>query len=389
MNGAEALVHTLLDAGVDTVFTHGGTPPEPLAAALERIAGMRCVPGLSEGVVIGAADGYHRLRQRPAGTRLQQGSGWAPLHHAGKARSGIVHLVGEHDTPSTTEDLTRSAPHWVRTIGSLPGDARAAVIEARHRPGRVATLVLPADLAASPMAPAPARLGPVKEAPAEPIDERQLVAIADQLRQHGPRTLLLLGGRATQARATAWAGKIAAATGCALMAECHAPRLERGAGRVAVPRLPCDARAAQKLLARFDHTVLVQSVEPVARLADPGTRSPRWLSLCSPAQDAEEALHLLCEALAASRRPMATVRRGPTRPHGEEGPLNPDGIGALLAALIPEDAIVVDEALANGRAFDTATREAAPHEWLPAVGGPSALACRWPWVPRSRRRTGA
>lgn len=391
MNGAEALVHTLLDAGVDTVFANPGTSEMHFVAALDRTEGMRCVLGLFEGVVTGAADGYYRIRQRPAGTLLHLGpglaNGLANLHNAKKARSGIVNIVGEHatthlelDAPLTSdvEGVARPMSHWVRTIDSserLSADGREAVIQARGRPGRIASLVLPANFAWSPMAQVPTMHGHVKEAEAETIDERQVLVIADHLRRHGPKTLLLLGGRATQARATAWAGRISAATGCAVMSEFYSPSIERGAGRAEIPRLPYAVDAALKALARFEHIVLVNAAEPVAffaypnkpgRLAAPGTLLH---SLSSPAQNPEEGLHMLCEALAATRTPVATVERMKSRSGMEEGPLTPESIGTLLATLIPENAIVVDEAISTGRAFDSATREAAPHEWLTNMGG--------------------
>lgn len=391
MNGAEALVHTLLEGGVDTVFANPGTSEMHFVAALDRIEGMRCVLGLFEGVVTGAADGYYRIRQRPAGTLLHLGpglaNGLANLHNAKKARSGIVNIVGEHatthlalDAPLTSdiEGVARPMSHWVRSIASsqqLQADGREAVVQARGRPGRIATLVLPADMAWSLAAHAPQGLGPVREAPAEPLDERQVLALAEHLRQHGPKTLLLLGGRATLSRATAWAGRIAAATGCAVMSEFYSPSIERGAGRVAIPRLPYAMEAALKLLSRFEHIVLVNAVEPVAFFAypdKPGRLAPadtRFHTLSHAAQDPEEALHTLCEALSATRTPAPLVERTPARADLENGLLNPETIGALLATLIPEDAIVVDEAVSTGRAFDSATRGAAPHEWLTNMGG--------------------
>ena len=53
MNGAESLVHTLLKCGVDTCFANPGTSEMHFVAALDRIAGMRCVLCLQENVVTG------------------------------------------------------------------------------------------------------------------------------------------------------------------------------------------------------------------------------------------------------------------------------------------------------------------------------------------------
>ncbi|MFZ1294928.1 MAG: thiamine pyrophosphate-binding protein, partial [Pseudomonadales bacterium] len=70
MNGAEALLRTLIDSGVEVCFANPGTSEMHFVAALDRVAGMRCVLGLFEGVVTGAADGYSRIAGKPAATLL-------------------------------------------------------------------------------------------------------------------------------------------------------------------------------------------------------------------------------------------------------------------------------------------------------------------------------
>src|SRR5215510_14344698 len=100
MNGAHSLVRTLVMNGVDVCFSNPGTSEMHFVAALDRVEGMRCVLGLFEGVVTGAADGYYRMAERPAATLLHLGPGFgnglANLHNANKARSGILNIVGDH-----------------------------------------------------------------------------------------------------------------------------------------------------------------------------------------------------------------------------------------------------------------------------------------------------
>ena len=100
LNGAESLVHTFAASGVEVCFTNPGTSEMHFVAALDRIPGVRCVLGLFEGVVTGAADGYFRMARKPAATLLHLGpglgNGLANLHNAGKARSGVVNVVGDH-----------------------------------------------------------------------------------------------------------------------------------------------------------------------------------------------------------------------------------------------------------------------------------------------------
>jgi acetolactate synthase-1/2/3 large subunit len=196
MNGAESLVHTLVDGGVDVCFANPGTSEMHFVAALDKIPGMRCVLGLFEGVVTGAADGYYRMADRPAATLLHLGpglaNGLANLHNAKKAGSGIVNVVGDHavehlalDAPLTSDIHTLALPmsHWVRsspTAEAVAHDGAEAIHQARGRPGRIATLILPANTAwtelapghgacaVSPQPPAPAPVQPPPAAPPTP-----------------------------------------------------------------------------------------------------------------------------------------------------------------------------------------------------------------------------
>ena len=137
MNGAESLVRTLVNSDVKVCFTNPGTSEMHFVAALDKVEGMRCVLGLFEGVVTGAADGYYRMTGKPACTLLHLGpglgNGLANLHNAKKARSGIVNIVGEHatyhlkhDAPLTADiaGIARPVSHWVHTAPTS-GDACA------------------------------------------------------------------------------------------------------------------------------------------------------------------------------------------------------------------------------------------------------------------------
>src|ERR671924_489812 len=131
MNGAESLVRTLVAGGVDVCFANPGTSEMHFVAALDRVEGMRCVLGLFEGVVTGAADGYARMADRPAATLLHLGpglaNGLANLHNAKRAMTPMVNVVGDHatyhkrfDAPleSDIEALAGTVSGWVRRPGS-------------------------------------------------------------------------------------------------------------------------------------------------------------------------------------------------------------------------------------------------------------------------------
>src|SRR6516165_2219657 len=128
MNGAESLVRTLVGGGVNVCFANPGTSEMHLVAALDRVEGMRCVLGLFEGVVTGAADGYARTTGTPAATLLHLGpgmaNGLANIHNANKASTPMVNIVDDHatyhrryDAPLTTDIETAARPfsRWVKT----------------------------------------------------------------------------------------------------------------------------------------------------------------------------------------------------------------------------------------------------------------------------------
>ncbi|MEO6624383.1 MAG: acetolactate synthase large subunit [Burkholderiaceae bacterium] len=389
MNGAESLVRTLLAQGVDTCFTNPGTSEMHFVAALDRIEGMRCVLGLFEGVVTGAADAYYRMARKPASTLLHLGpglaNGLANLHNARKAHSGIVNIVGEHALPhlalnapltSDIEGVARPMSDWVRTARSaaeVASIAQDAVHAARRPPGQVATLVLPADCAWGEV-PDTALAGQASMAHRRPTVDPDIVAAAARILASPEPTLLLAGGVACFAEPLKAAGRIAAKTGCAVMTEFYVPRLERGAGRVNVPRVPYAVDAAVAALARFRNILLVGASDPVSFFAYPGKPGRQAAPGCHVMQvagagdDLEGALNALADATGAAKAtPLLEAGMAPASL--PSGPITPDGIARVIAALLPENAIVIDESVSAGRALGAPTAGAAPHDWLSVMGG--------------------
>lgn len=395
MNGAHDLVHTLLAGGVDVCFANPGTSEMHFVSALDRVEGMRCVLGLFEGVVTGAADGYYRIAGRPAATLLHLGpglgNGLANLHNARRARSGIVNIVGDHatdhlanDSPLTSdlEGIARTVSQWVRTTRSADSvriDALAAIEAAVTPPGVVATLALPADTAWSAVAssrsvPAPGSLRP--KPTFRPFDQSAVQAAARIMTSSEP-TLLLLGGAALHEQALVAAGRIAARTGCRVMSEFYVARTARGAGRVLAPRLPYSVEPTVAALADFRRVVLVGAKPPIAFFAYPD--KPRrlapaqcaFMTLAEPEQDMCAALEALADELGASQiAPAGIAERTSLLPRDlPTGRVTPEGLAAVLTAFLPEQAIVLDEAVTTGRALGPPTAGAAPHDWLAVMGG--------------------
>ena len=385
MNGAESLVRTLVASGVSTCFANPGTSEMHFVAALDRVPGMRCVLGLAETVVTGCADGYGRMAQYPAATLLHCGpglaNGLANLHNARRARTRIVNIVGDHatwhaplDTPLTSdvEGIARTVSDWTRTSTAAPSvaaDGAAAVQAAGTAPGRIATLVLPAntawDEAGEPAEPLPVPPRPV-------VSQDRVLATAAALRDGSP-ALLLLAGHALGEDALQAAQRVAAASGAALRTTTFVPRMARGRGRVPVDRLPYAIDQARQVLADRRRIVLVGAPPPAGFFAYPGQPSALWhpeaelLVLARPEHDALDALQRLADALDAPRHvAMPQVARADGLPTGA---FSSEKFGHLLAHLLPENAIVVEDAVTSGRALFAPTFGAAPNDWLQNTGG--------------------
>ena len=390
MNGAESLVRTLIGSGVEVCFTNPGTSEMHFVAALDRVPGMRCVLGLFEGVVTGAADGYARMADKPASTLLHLGpglgNGLANLHNARKAETPIINIVGdhatyhiEHDAPLTAdvEGIARPVSAWVRTsrdARSVAADGAAAVAAAWARPGQVATLILPANTAWE-TSDGPVEAQPVAQPPR--VASERIEAVARALGSGEP-AVLLMGGRTLRGEALTTGGAIAAASGARLLAQMSNARLERGAGRVAIERVPYPVDQALAVFEGVRHIVLVGAKPPVAFFAYPDKPSRLWPTDCEvhtlaqSNEDTLDALASLAEALGA-RHDDAVLQALAPPPLPGDGRLTIDAIAAAVGALIPENAIVVDEAIGSGRGMHAFTAASAPHDWLQICGGAIGL----------------
>jgi acetolactate synthase-1/2/3 large subunit len=385
MNGAESLVRTLVAGGVDVCFANPGTSEMHFVAALDRVEGMRCVLGLFEGVVTGAADGYFRMKGTPASTLLHLGpglaNGVANLHNAKKANSGIVNIVGQHATyhieynaplTSDIEGLARPMSAWVRTspdAKSVAKDGAAAIAAAKSAPPQIATLILPADTAWN-------EADGIAQVPVESQRasySSQAVETAAKVLRRGEPTLLLLTGSALTEKGLALAAQIAGKTGCKVMGQTYNPRMARGRGRFSIDRIPYVIEQALPILKDFRHIILVETNNPVAFFAYPNKPSLLKPEGCevhrmtSGGENSVAALEALASAVGAKpadAKPQALVEIAkPT------GALTHAAIAQAIAMAIPENAIVVDESITTGRGFFPPTAAAAPHDWLQNMGG--------------------
>jgi acetolactate synthase-1/2/3 large subunit len=385
MNGAELMMRTFLANGVELVVGNPGTSEMQFIAALDSVPQIRAVLALFEGVATGAADGYGRMADKPAATLLHLGpglgNGLANLHNARRAHTPIVNVVGEHatfhrkyDPPlySDIESIARGASEWTRTIESvatLSGDVAAAVGASLEAPGKVTTLVLPADVAWSDAT------GETKKATVTKAS-RVSQAVVDEIAKilkSGEPAALLLNGRAVREPALRVASRIGRRAGARVLCDTFPARLERGAGRPVVERLPYIPQMILSLIADVKHLILVSARAPVSFFAfphGPSTAVPEGCqvhTLAAEGDDALAALEQLADALGASGEPNLELVRIPPPPTG--GAIEPDSLGAALGATLPENAIVVDESNTVGYLAPMGTAGCAPHDWLCLTGG--------------------
>ena len=385
MNGAQSLIKTLANCGVDMCFANPGTSEMHFVAALDSVPEMRAVLCLFEGVVTGAADGYGRVAGKPAATLLHLGpglaNGLANLHNARRANTPIVNVVGDHATyhlqydALLTSDIVgfaRPVSSWIcesKSAQTVAGDAARAVQAARSAPGGVATLILPADTAwneaerPSQMLP---DIGPAKVGSDAVDDIARLLA-------NGKKTAFLLRGNALHGAGLEAAGRVQARTGARLFCDTFAPHTELGAGRVPVERIPYFAEQIVAYLEGIEQIILVGAKPPVSFFAYPG--KPSWCApegcqfshLAHPHEDGAGALAALADALGApAQSPVRVPLQLPGMPNG---PLNALSAAQIIAELTPENVIYAEEAATSGMPLLGMLGRARPHTHLPLTGG--------------------
>lgn len=385
LTGAEALVHSLIAGNVDTCFANPGTSEMHFVAALDRIPGIRCVLGLQENTVTGMADGYFRITQRPAVTLLHCGPGYANgianIHNARRAGSGMLNIVGDHatdhvvhDSPLTAnvEALVGGSSEWHR-FGTEPAsigeDAVAGLKEASFGYGQIATLVLPADVSWSEggqTATFEAALGP------QPFDPAIVAKVAEALNSRR-KALILLGTPAVVAELHPLLKGISEICGADLMGSPTISSMPRGRGRLVLPVVPYAVADAIERLEQYDLLVLVNCPPPVGFFRYPGFPSlmhradAEVLTLTTAHQNAKGALLALADVLGA--QPSVVSEQGGEIESPKNGPITPESLANAVALRLPENCIVVNEALTSGGGFEAVMPLAATCDWLTVTGG--------------------
>ena len=384
MNGADALLATLVANEVTACFANPGTSEMQFVAALDRAPEMRPVLCLFEGVATGAADGYGRMADKPACTLLHLGPGYgngmANLHNARRAYTPIVNIIGDHatyhrqyDAPLNSDIPALSAPNsiWVKSADSpdtVAGLTAEAVAASFGPPGGPVSLILPADSAWLETSSGAV----IAQKPVRPAPSGEAVDAAARAIRAARKPVVLIGGQACRAEALAQAARLSLA-GVRVLADTFVARLQRGAGAFAPERMPYFGEMALKDLEGVDLMVFAGTTQPVAFFAYPNQPSVllpegcETLTLAARSEDAAAGLAALADALGAPKEgPTQALALPDAAPTGK---LTAYAVGASIARHMPEGAIICDDSVTSGTGVAVNTAAARPHEVLALTGG--------------------
>jgi acetolactate synthase-1/2/3 large subunit len=385
VNGAHALLATLRANKVTTCFANPGTSEMHFVAGLDDVAEMRAILCLFEGVATGAADGFARVTGTPAATLLHLGpglaNGWANLHNARRARVPLVNIVGDHATYHTQYDaplqsdissVAAALNGWQRRTlrpNDVANDTAEAIAASFGPPGRIATLILPADVSWGEFDSVPSSWPVAHRAAPFSIDESELRRAAGALRSK--RSAIFLGGSAVDAQQLALAQRVAAATESRVITETFPAIIDRGTGVASPERLIYLSEFAIAQLRDLEALILIGSIEPVGFFAYPDVASRllpegcELIALAPPGSNTLEALGALADELGA---PPRSIPAGDP-PDAPTGALTNQSFAAAVGATMPEGVIVADESNTSGVHLFGATQFSPAHQWMTLTGG--------------------
>ncbi|MDP6908977.1 MAG: acetolactate synthase large subunit, partial [Flavobacteriales bacterium] len=310
------------------------------------------------------------------------GNGLANLHNARKARVPMVNIVGDHakyhvqydaQLQSDIETVARNCSKWVKTsqeTSKIGEDAAEAIKVATGHPNQISTLILPADVSWTEGGQA---VTDFSQPEPESASEETVNKIAKVLKKSGKKVAIILGRRVTLEDGLIAASKISETTGAKLFTEVFPTRLQRGAGLPNTERIGYLAEMASVQLSGYDHLVLIDAKAPVSFFAYPGKKSylvpdeTELHSLVEKEEDAMKSLEALVKAVGAENTPPKLQEA--KRPKLASGKLNAEKIAQAVGALLPENAIISDEAQTSGLKIPINTAGSPKHDLLTLTGG--------------------
>jgi len=386
MNGAESLLRTLVKCGVEVCFANPGTSEMHLVQALDGVEEMRPVLALFEGVCTGAADGYARMKGKPAATLLHLGpglaNGIANLHNARRAGTPIINLIGnhasyhvEHDAPLTSDIdvLAKNVSTWIKSDSTATGlagdgaDAYSATLSPTSgSDGQIATMIIPADASWGESA----GLAEVRETKSrDTVSEEAIGLVASDINEHD---VILIDSTGLSTAGRVAANRIAAQTGCTVYGSIFSPRIDGGPGAPSFNRLPYFPEQVIATLEGTRRIILAGAEQPVSFFAYPKIPSVLVPDGCDVVRlargqdDVVGALETLADHVNAPEDVYA--RNEDSRPELPTGKLSVMSGALIIANMLPENAVICGDSGGGGAAFDPCQR-AASHSWLNLTGG--------------------
>ncbi len=378
--GAEIMYRTAAAGGVDVCFANPGTTEMPMVAALDRVPGMRAVLCLFEGVCSGAADGYQRVAGKPATAMFHLGPGFANSlanqHNARRAHTPVVNLIGDQtrahlawDAPLTSdiEKLTTWAGwhRYVQSPNDIASDTAAAILAATSNGGGPASLVIPADVTweQAPDDIPDLVFGTPNRVAADRIEE-----VAPLLSK--PGAAIILNGVDLTADLAEQAMRLSAHTGCAVF-QYRVANSEAGRGTHRILDVPYFPEQAMEALADVTTAILVGGPEPTTFFGYEGIESQtlpagaRRIELASVSDDGPACIADLVAATGAPPAPAPDLGAIDV----PSGALDPMTLGQGVAALMPENGILVQEGVTSSAGIRRYNLNAPFHRSLGVIGG--------------------
>ncbi|MFI7504824.1 thiamine pyrophosphate-binding protein [Streptomyces sp. NPDC049687] len=398
----DALLHILREEGVERVFGNPGTTELPLLEGLNAAGDIEYVLGVQEASVVAMADGYARSTGRPALVSLHAAGGTANglvgLLNARRSRTPLVVLAGQQDRRHLVEDPMLSADlaalarpavkesYDVQHGHDLPVLLRRAFAAATRSPAGPVFLSVPMDLLQEDTpVPVPARGRAARPGPADAGD----LAEAARLLASAECPAVVAGDGVGRDGAVAELVALAERLGAAVF---HQPMHDGLDFPFAHPlhagMLPATNAGVRQALTGHD-VVLVVGCHAF---------TPHHFTAVGPIPDGTEVVQLdtdpaelgrtfpcsvaltgaLRQSLAAltAALPGASGETYGERPARAETPddwagdrLAPLAAVRAVADALPEDAVVVEEAITSGVLLRGVLRLSRPGSYVHTVGG--------------------
>ncbi|WP_298208223.1 acetolactate synthase large subunit [Ferrimicrobium sp.] len=388
-SGAQHLLTGLRDAGIEFLFTNPGTTEIYFVAALGREAAPRPILTLSEAVAAGAADGFARMTGKPAAILVHLGPGLAnaiaSLHNAKRAHSPVVVIVGDHspavaiqdpplasDIEALAKTFSKAVLHATRDQHPRHTAALAGYLALEDVPG-IVTLIVPSDISWSDFGPVSPLAKP--PSPTATLPPSTLARAKGALDSTAGTTVIVGGNLLTSdPNETLW--RLMSRANLRTWANTFPARIDRGGTRPPIHRLPYLPEMAMAVLEDTRHIIVIGASPPVPFFAYPHLPDrliPAGCDVLTVTSSPLEARRS-AEALIAEWVPPPESDKNP--PSGKEPspgdlaePLNTTNFASTVAALLPPEAIVVDESNTLGVGLEEATLTGPAHTWLPALTG--------------------